>query len=88
MPLKDMKQASRNEVFNEYDDFGLRIILEKPQLEALEIDVTRQVVGHEVSIIAKAKITGIKKECLDLQITEMDLTDEESAEAAFKEAFK
>ena len=94
-PEKKRKEISVVESFPAYSH-GLRIVFEDADIKRLGLDVSDLKVGASVRLAAKAKIIqvsvravdGFDKGCsLELQITHLDLVDQDSARAAFKEAF-
>ena len=76
--------------------YGLQLRLEKEQIEKLG-GLKGITIGNEVKINAMGKVTSIRKEeyaegkdnnCLEIQITDIDISSDSEYENAFNEANK
>lgn len=77
--------------------YGLRLSLEDEDIKRLDLDLSDLRAGSSVRLTAKATVRRFsvsdedergKNHSLELQITHMDLVDQDSAAAAFREAFE
>jgi hypothetical protein len=76
--------------------YGMRLNLGRKVLEELGLDAADLSIGGQVNLACKAKVMRLEAcsmgredgQSVELQITDLEIVDQNSSKGAFKEAFK